>query len=61
MATKTTRAIKKRLYYQCEDCKVRRFVTWVEFNRASRPICYACGSTHLELVSEDAVTDRRVT
>lgn len=43
----------KRLY-QCDDCKDRRFVHWVELNRASRPRCNKCGSTRLEIVSDDA-------
>lgn len=49
--------IQKRLY-ECEECHERRFVAWVELNRAARPRCYACGSTQLELVSEEAKDDR---
>lgn len=49
--------INKRLY-ECEDCHTRRFVPWVELNRAARPRCYGCGSTRLELVSEEAKEDR---
>lgn len=48
---------RKRLY-ECEECHARRFVSWVELNRASRPKCMACGSTRIELVSEEAVNDR---
>lgn len=48
---------RKRLY-ECDDCHTRRFVPWVELNRASRPRCYGCGSTRLELVSEEAKEDR---
>lgn len=48
----------KRLY-ECAECKARRFVPWVELNRAARPRCYACGSAQLELVSEEAKEDRR--
>lgn len=54
---KSTKQPKKRLY-ECEECRVRRWVRWVELNRAARPKCMACGSTRLELVSEDAKKDR---
>lgn len=47
----------KRLY-ECDDCHERRFVAWVELNRAARPKCFGCGSTRLELVSEEAKDDR---
>lgn len=47
----------KRLY-RCDDCGERRFVAWVELNRAARPKCMGCGSARLELVSEEAVKDR---
>ena len=43
---------------ECEDCHARRYVAWVELNRASRPKCYGCGSTRLELVSAEAKEDR---
>jgi len=49
--------VNKRLY-ECEECHDRRFVPWVELNRAAKPRCYGCGSTRLELVSEDAKKDR---
>lgn len=47
----------KRLY-ECGDCAARRMVSWVELNRSSKPRCHACGSTILDLVSEDAKRDR---
>jgi len=47
----------KRLF-ECDDCKTRKFVPWVELNRAAKPRCYICGSTRLELVSEEAKDDR---
>jgi len=47
-----------RHLYECEECHARRFVSWVELNRAARPKCYGCGSSRLELVSEDAKEDR---
>jgi hypothetical protein len=52
-----SKQITKRLY-ECDDCHERRFVAWVELNRAARPRCYGCGSQRLELVSEDAKDDR---
>lgn len=42
----------KRLH-ECSDCHARRFVTFLEHNRAGRPKCYGCGSTRLELVSQE--------
>lgn len=48
---------KKRLY-QCDDCGERRFIPWVELSRAAKPKCYGCGSTRLELVSDEAKDDR---
>jgi hypothetical protein len=48
----------KRLY-ECEECRERRFVAWVELNRAAKPKCLGCGSTRLELVSDDAKEDRQ--
>jgi len=47
-----------RRLYECDDCHERRFVSWVELNRAAKPKCYGCGSTRLELVSEEAKADR---
>lgn len=47
-----------RYLYECDECHVRRFVSWVEQNRAARPKCMACGSARLELVSDDAKEDR---
>lgn len=44
--------------YECDDCKTRRFVDFLELNRAAKPRCMNCGSTRLELVSEDAKADR---
>jgi len=52
-----SKQVQKRLY-ECDDCHERRFVVWVELNRAAKPHCYACGSTRLELVSENARADR---
>lgn len=52
-----SKQVTKRLY-ECEDCRERRFVAWVELNRAAKPRCFKCGSTRLELVSEEAKTDR---
>ena len=49
--------INKRLC-ECDECHERRFVAWVELNRAARPRCYGCGSQRLELVSEEAKDDR---
>ena len=53
----STKQPTKRLY-ECDECHARRFVPWVELNRAARPTCAACGSARLELVSEDAKNDR---
>jgi DNA-directed RNA polymerase subunit RPC12/RpoP len=47
----------KRLY-QCDDCKERRMVHWVELNRAAKPRCNKCGSSRLEIVSDDAYEER---
>ena len=47
-----------RKLYECDDCHARRFVAWVELNRAGKPRCNACGCTRLELVSEDAKNDQ---
>lgn len=55
--TEDAKQPKKRLF-ECEDCKGRRFVSWVELNRAAKPRCMACGSTRLELVNDDAKDDR---
>lgn len=44
--------------YECDDCKSRRRVKWIEQNRAAKPRCYNCGSTRLELVSPDARADQ---
>lgn len=57
MGVKTGKQINKRLY-ECDDCHERRFVAWVELNRAAKPRCMKCGATRLELVSEDAKNDR---
>ena len=46
----------KRLH-RCEECGEKRMVAWVELNRASRPRCFGCGSSRLELVSEEAKED----
>jgi hypothetical protein len=47
----------KRMY-ECDDCHERRFVAWVELNRAGKPRCYKCGSTRLEMVSKEGKEDR---
>ena len=47
----------KRLY-ECDDCHERRFVAWIELNRAAKPKCQRCGCTRLELVSDEAKDDR---
>jgi hypothetical protein len=57
MAANRNKQVNKRLY-ECDDCKDRRFVAWVELNRAGKPRCYKCGSTRLELVSDGAKDDR---
>lgn len=44
--------------FACQECGTKRFVSWVEQNRASRPKCFGCGCTRLELVSEEAKEDR---
>ena len=49
--------IYKRLY-ECDDCGERRFVRWIELNRAAKPRCFHCGCTRMELVSDDARQDR---
>jgi peptide subunit release factor 1 (eRF1) len=46
-----------RHLYQCEECGVRRMVSWRERNRAAIPRCNGCGSARMELVSEDAKED----
>ena len=51
------RQVNRRLY-ECQECHERRMVPWVELNRAARPKCYGCGSTRLELVSEEAKKDQ---
>jgi len=52
-----SKQVRKRMY-ECEECHERRFVSWMELNRAARPTCLGCGSGRLELVSEEAKTDR---
>lgn len=52
-----SRQVVNRLF-ECEDCHERRFVRFIELNRASKPRCFKCGSTKLELVSDDAKDDR---
>ena len=47
-----------RRLYECDDCHTRRMVNWVELNRAAKPKCFNCGSTRLELCSEDAKKDQ---
>ena len=48
----------RRHLYECSDCHERRFISWVERNRAAKPHCVGCGSTRLELVSESAKKDQ---
>lgn len=57
MKEKSGRQVQKRLY-ECDDCHERRFVAWVELNRAAKPRCFRCGSTRLDLVSEEAKSDQ---
>ena len=52
-----SRQVSRRLY-ECDECKTRRWVRWVELNRAAKPRCAACGCTRLELVSDEAKNDR---
>jgi DNA-directed RNA polymerase subunit RPC12/RpoP len=40
--------------YRCDECKTESFHHWIELNRASRMRCQACGSTRLELVTDQA-------
>lgn len=54
---KSDKQVQRRLY-QCEECWARRYVRWVELNRAAKPKCFCCGSTRLELVSAEAKEDR---
>jgi DNA-directed RNA polymerase subunit RPC12/RpoP len=46
--------------YQCEECKHKQYVHWVELNRRTRPRCVACGSVRLAPYSEGAKDDRRI-
>lgn len=52
-----SKQINKRLY-ECSDCHTRRFISWVELNRAAKPRCFKCGCTILDLVSDDAKDDQ---
>lgn len=54
---KDGRQVNRRMY-ECQDCHAKRMVPWVELNRAARPKCYGCGSTRLELVSDEAKADQ---
>jgi hypothetical protein len=44
--------------YECDECHVRMFISYLEVNRAARPRCTGCGSARLDLVSDDARDDR---
>ena len=44
--------------FECDECHSRRYVSWVELNRAAKPRCHSCGSTRLDLVSEEAKEDQ---
>ncbi len=57
MSKKKTGGQVNRRLYECQECHARRWIAWVELNRAARPKCYGCGSTRLELVSEQAKDD----
>lgn len=58
MTNKKTNNQTRRRMYECEECHARRFVAWIELNRASRPKCMGCGSVRLELVTEEAKEER---
>lgn len=47
------RGLKKKRLYECDECGERRFVSRIELDRAARPRCNGCGSTRLEIVSDD--------
>jgi len=48
--------------HECEDCKARRHIRVVEFNRAARPRCWGCGSIRLvPVVDEPASQDAQPT
>ncbi len=49
---------KGQRLYECQQCHEKQSRHWVEFNRSARPKCYKCGSTQLELVSDDAKRDQ---
>lgn len=49
---------KGQRLYRCEQCGSKRAVHWVELNRASKPQCYKCGCTRLEIVSEEGKKER---
>ncbi len=51
---------KGKRKYQCEDCKSTFMVHWIEFNRAARPRCIACGSACIEPYSPRAKEDREI-
>ena len=49
----------KRLY-QCQECRHKQFIHWIELNRAGRARCMACGSGQLEPASTAAKEDRLI-
>jgi len=49
---------KKRLY-KCDECGARRFVSAAELSRRAKPRCSGCGSTRLDIVSDDAADEMR--
>jgi DNA-directed RNA polymerase subunit RPC12/RpoP len=46
--------------YRCDDCQHRKYVHWVELNRAGRLRCANCGSTRINPASQGAKRDRDV-
>jgi hypothetical protein len=57
--SKPKRSNGKRLY-QCDECKARRYVHWVELNRSGKPRCNGCGSTRLEMCSNEAHEEMQI-
>jgi hypothetical protein len=44
--------------YECQECHAKCKLKWVELIRAAGPKCKKCGSTKLELISEEARNDQ---
>lgn len=49
----SSKGIRKKRLYQCDECKSRRFVSRIELDRAAKPKCNGCGSSRLEIVSDE--------